>query len=172
MTRTPTEQDIPENEKWRLIHESGVLKAEASKGLDSDLESPIFDTILFVIPFSFLYLMMDMLVHMQYGQHPSTRDYVQRLSTAVPVLFLLVYNINHRKSWRRVQLGLFVASLLLGMRLVWIVNHAPWYVIIKQGPPLATLWVYAIAVLDLTGAVTSLALVGVWLWWFGMKLLV
>ena len=39
-----------------------------------------------------------------------------------------------------------------------------------QCPPLATAWVYAIVQLDLSPAVFSLGVVGVYVWWQGLSL--
>lgn len=67
--------EISEEEQWRLINESGVLKniprpiqtAQAGPADDGQQDSPslgeeILDTILYTIPFSFLLLMMEMCV--------------------------------------------------------------------------------------------------------------
>lgn len=67
------EDTIPEEEQWRLIDQTGVLKnvhradgTEELQTIDSDNDpfSPlcleIFNTFLLIIPFSSLYIMMDM----------------------------------------------------------------------------------------------------------------
>ena len=61
----PTVEEIPKDEQWRIIQESGVLKSigrDAKPNMSQELDTldRVFDTVLFVIPFSFLYLMMDM----------------------------------------------------------------------------------------------------------------
>lgn len=86
------------------------------------------------------------------------------------------------------QLMMFLLSLAVGPRLIWLVNMAPWRVVMQQVrlhpsspgrrvshdavqcPPLSTLWVYMVLQLDLGPAFFSLVLVGSWLWWSGMKL--
>lgn len=71
--------DIPESEKWRIIKESGILdkmpKKEGSKA-EPDFSQPppddfIFDAIIYTIPFTSLYVMMDNLVQKQYGEESS-----------------------------------------------------------------------------------------------------
>lgn len=55
-----TLQDITEADQWRLVKETGILeKAESSDNLP-DTPDEIFNAIILIIPFSFLYLMMDM----------------------------------------------------------------------------------------------------------------
>jgi hypothetical protein len=63
--------EISEEEQWRLINESGVLKKIPKPGQQADAsEEPeeisfgeeMLNTILYVVPFSFLLVMMDMWV--------------------------------------------------------------------------------------------------------------
>jgi hypothetical protein len=68
--------DISEEEQWRLINESGILKKmprteqklsnpneENSKNEgDTSVGEDILDTIFYLVPFSFLLLMMEMYV--------------------------------------------------------------------------------------------------------------
>lgn len=69
--------EISEEEQWRLINESGVFKIPRPDQPDQKLPIPptsddntdnptfgeeIFNTILYVVPFSFLLLMMEMYV--------------------------------------------------------------------------------------------------------------
>lgn len=74
-----TAEDIPEDEQWRLIQDSGVLKGydrpaarvlhrdadkissfNANEDASGDLADRIFDVILLVVPLTFFYLLMDM----------------------------------------------------------------------------------------------------------------
>ena len=84
-------------------------------------------------------------------------------------------------------MALLLVSLAAGTRLIWLVNRAPWYVIMRQvrpnvlfvrnplptrraqGPPLATIWIYAITILDLLPAVVGLCIVAAWVWWSGLN---
>ena len=66
-SQKPKEEEIPENEQWRIIRESGLLQAiekkETTAGVpqhEYDTADRIFDTTIFVIPLAFLYLLMDM----------------------------------------------------------------------------------------------------------------
>ncbi len=108
--------DIPEDEQWRLIQESGVLNQiplEKPPGgstafhpppadvqdEDSSLSDEIFNAILYIIPFSFCLLMMEMyasppikgmftdrtsLIHHQYGKQPGLKVLVDRMVSGVP----------------------------------------------------------------------------------------
>lgn len=82
---TPIPDEIPEDEQWRIIEESGLLKkiprekynspsstttppAQDEQDLDDELCSPlcneIFNSILYLIPFSSLYIMMEVYVRL------------------------------------------------------------------------------------------------------------
>jgi len=63
--------DVPEDEQWRLVNESGILHKVSSIPTtqatnDEDDVTPlveeIFGAVLLIIPFSFLLLMMEMFV--------------------------------------------------------------------------------------------------------------
>lgn len=63
-----TSTDIPENEQWRLVNESGVLQGFVSHIPEQERETvepltfgdEIFNILVFLIPFSTLYFCMDM----------------------------------------------------------------------------------------------------------------
>jgi hypothetical protein len=63
--------EIPEDEQWRLVNESGILGKVSSinkKQVTNDedeattLAEELFGAVLLIIPFSFLLLMMEMFV--------------------------------------------------------------------------------------------------------------
>ena len=100
----------PDDEQWRLVNESGLLKtinATSPKLLTEEpdeysLVDEVFDAALLIIPFSFLLFMMDMsvscqslvslclifhvssLIHYQYAKEPPFLELGGRLSTRVP----------------------------------------------------------------------------------------
>ena len=53
-------QEIPEGEQWRLVKETGILERAKESEESLDTADEVFNAILFIIPFSFLFLMMDM----------------------------------------------------------------------------------------------------------------
>ncbi|KAI0829414.1 hypothetical protein BC628DRAFT_1135412 [Trametes gibbosa] len=180
--------DIPEEEQWRIIKESGILKqagastaaAEASlEGEDEDYEiSPLADEVFralyLVIPMSFLLLLMDILVHYQYGRKPPFEDLRDRMLPGVPsayermptvqryahtrttVIYVFVFYSNRYKTDKRVQAALFWLSCIAGTRLIWLLNRGNWLTVMQQCPPIATAWVYAVVQLNLGPAVLSL----------------
>lgn len=168
--------DIPEVEQWRIIKESGILKTipvepevevsspetgQEAEGL-SPLAEEIFGAITLIIPHSFLLLMMEMLIHYQYGRQPTLKALADRMIPAVPILSVLIFYTSRYKHTRSMQAGLFLAALITGGRLIYNINIASWKLNMRQSPPLATIWVYAVVQLDLIPAVLSLVLLAGW----------
>lgn len=72
------EMEIPEEEQWRLINESGILtevplvRPEGGHRVEEKEEAPeeesfaeeVFDAILYIVPFSFCLLLMEMCASM------------------------------------------------------------------------------------------------------------
>ncbi|TFY77294.1 hypothetical protein EWM64_g6718 [Hericium alpestre] len=168
--------DIPEEEQWRLIQQTGILNtvtaerqpAEAKAdgtGEDEDedevypLAEEIFSAVTLIIPISFLLLLMYILVHFQYRQQPDWSLIAGRMASSIPILSVFVFYTNRHKARRRAQFLLFLLAIAAGMRMIWMVNWGNWLKNMQQLPPLGTIWVFAIIELDLGPAVLSLALV-------------
>ncbi|KAM6495961.1 hypothetical protein JOM56_008667 [Amanita muscaria] len=170
---------IPQDEQLRLVRESGILqeidRASPNQPINDDpeempLSEEIFHAVLLITPFSFLLLLMNILIHFQYGREPSLWDLADRMVTGIPILSVFIFYTMRYKPHRRMQTFLFALAILAGCRMLFIVNHKPWLVNMRQCPPLATLWIYAIVQLELGPAVVSLIVVGAFVWWNGLRL--
>lgn len=179
-TPQPTENiEISEEDQWRIIKDSGILnnlpqthtaQQEDAEELDVTLADEIFNASLLVIPMSFLLLLMEILVHYQYGRKPTYEALAERMLPGVPIISIFVFYTNRYKQIRQMQAGLFLLSIAVGARFIWMINRANWRVVMKQCPPLATLWVYCILQLDLGPAVLGLTFVAIYVWVTGLKL--
>ncbi|KAI0366400.1 hypothetical protein BV20DRAFT_1046216 [Pilatotrama ljubarskyi] len=181
-----TAVDIPEDEQWRIIKETGILKqvssgaatkngAQAEGEEDEDYEiSPLADEIFralyLVIPMSFMLLLMEILVHYQYGRKPSYEALWDRMLPGVPIIAVFVFYTNRYKADKRMQAALFWLSCIAGMRMVWLLNRGNWLTVMRQSPPIATAWIYAIVQLNLGPAVLSLLVAWFYLWYNEFKL--
>ncbi|KAF4602157.1 hypothetical protein EYR40_005361 [Pleurotus pulmonarius] len=170
--------EIPEDEQWRMINESGILKkvdiprgpsAAAEPEEELPLAEEIFDTTMFLVPFSFLLLMMDILIHNQYGRHLTLQAVADRMLPSVPILGVFIFYTMRHKRDRRVQFFLFALASFLGPRVLWLLSLGSWKVNMKQAPPLITLWVYTIVQLDLGPAVLNLGLTMAYVLLKGLK---
>ncbi|KAL4081800.1 hypothetical protein V8B97DRAFT_1925384 [Scleroderma yunnanense] len=190
----PKDVDIPEEEQWRLVRESGVLSevAPVAKNEPNDgplpLAEEIFDASVIIMPMTFFLIMMEILIHHQYGRQPTLGEVAQKLLTTVPIMSIFMfYTIRHKHNIR-VQVILFLLSLGVGPRMIWLVNRGSWltnmaqvrrlpfpvaalFTAILQCPQSATIWLYTVLQLNLPLALLSLGLIGAWTWWSGLKLL-
>ncbi|PBL02495.1 hypothetical protein ARMGADRAFT_891609, partial [Armillaria gallica] len=179
---------LSEEEQWRLINESGVLHqvaaaegAPSSEGMkqskeeESPLAEEIFDAVVLIIPFTFLLVMMEILIHQQYGKVATLKILTDKLISGVPILSVFIFYSADRllatryKSHRTMQFIFFVIANVVGPRMVYLLSRGSWLVNMKQCPSLATIWVYTIFQLDLGPAVLNLAFVVAYVWWKGLK---
>ncbi|TFK75992.1 hypothetical protein BDN72DRAFT_831432 [Pluteus cervinus] len=184
-TQPPSQEiEIPEDEQWRLIRESGILEkarpssiAPQRSELEEDVEegmpqlcNEILDAMIYVIPTNFLLLMMEILIHYQYGRRPSLEALWDRMVPSIPILSVFIFYTTRHKRHRRTQFFLFTLATVVGPRMIYLLNRASWTVNMQQCPPLATVWVYCIVQLDLGPAALNLLVVGIFVWLKGLKL--
>ncbi|KAL0070844.1 hypothetical protein AAF712_002065 [Marasmius tenuissimus] len=88
---TSSQTEIPEEEQWRLINDSGILnkipresKPKTLLEEEAPLANEILDAMMYIIPLSSLLLILDILVHNQYGNYPPLMEFVERMATGVP----------------------------------------------------------------------------------------
>ncbi|PIL36737.1 hypothetical protein GSI_00426 [Ganoderma sinense ZZ0214-1] len=177
--------EIPEAEQWRIIQESGILKqipedsktAKAEDGGDGEEDdlSPfaeeVLNSMMLIIPMSFMLLLMDILVHFQYGRQPEYLSlFLNRMLPSVPIISVFIFYSNRHKSHPWMQAGFFLLACISGPRLAWLINRGNWKVVMQQSPPLATAWIYAVVQLNLLPAALSLTLVVAYGWYKGLKL--
>ncbi|RSH88920.1 hypothetical protein EHS25_002582 [Saitozyma podzolica] len=130
----------------------------------------VFDSLILTVPFSFLYLLLDILVHLQFQHRPTTWGLAERMSKAVPTLGLIVFHTTRHPNHFLTTSFLMSASILSGTRLIWLVNKAGWSVVTAQAPAVGTLWILTIVQLPLSRAVIALLGVAAWTWWTGLKI--
>jgi len=183
---------VSKEEQWRLIEQSGILKKvptsdreptsssqattpQANQGNDDEEEYPLaeelFAATTLLIPMSFLLLMMYILIHYQYGQHPGWNVITERMLSSIPILAISIFYTNRYKQTRWMQAFLFVLSVASGARMIYQVNYSNWRVNMQQCPPLGTIWVYTVLQLDLGPAVLALSAVAFWVWWTGARII-
>ncbi|KAG2348804.1 hypothetical protein BDR05DRAFT_1055754 [Suillus weaverae] len=171
--------EISEDEQWRLVEQTGVLRkisdiqkpGETTDNVEPlPLADEIFNAVVFIMPLTFFLIMMDILIHQQYAQHPTAGEVAGRLLTNFPILSIFVFYTTRHKANPRTQLALFILSLGVGPRMIWLINHGSWLVNMRQCPQFATIWLYAVVQLDLNWAVLALVMTGAWAWFTGMKL--
>lgn len=157
-------EDIPEDEQMRLVEQSGVLRLphkdesarKAGKQEEASLANEIFDTIILLIPFSCLYIGMDIMIKQQYAQHPGLKEEFGQLVNAFPIMALFIFYTNRYKNTIILQGAMTLASIAAGSHMIYLINKAPWGTVIRQCPPLGVIWVYTVVQLQLTYACVAL----------------
>ncbi|KAJ7638733.1 hypothetical protein FB45DRAFT_1023502 [Roridomyces roridus] len=163
--------DIPQEEQWRLINESGVLKkVDSAPPEPTPPGEEIFNAILVIIPCTFLLILMQILIFQQYGQDPNLKVLLDKLITGVPILSIFVFYTTRHKQDSRMQRLLFFIGTAAGSRMLYLLKWGSYLVNMQQVPPLITLWVYIVVQLDLGLACLNLLMVGAFYWWKGLNL--
>ncbi|KAJ7179909.1 hypothetical protein C8R43DRAFT_971072 [Mycena crocata] len=158
--------NIPQEEQWRLISESGVLKkVDSPPDAETSLGEEIFNALLLITPCSFLLVLMQILIYHQYGQEANMKTIADRIIQGVPILSIFVFYTSRYKKDQRMQLLLFLMGSAAGSRMLFLIKRGSYLVNMRQCPPLVTLWVYIVIQLDLGLAVLNLTLVGGFCWW-------
>ncbi|KAK6909697.1 hypothetical protein L486_00656 [Kwoniella mangroviensis CBS 10435] len=170
-TKPLIDVDLPENSSIYTLNPGETISpdhlsnntTEEQEQQEEDGDDEIFNTLILVVPFTFLYLLLDILVHLQYNHRPDKSDLMKGCIVALPT--------NRHASHWITNSFLISASLISGCRLIYLVNTASWSVVTAEAPPMGTLWILTIVQLPLSRAVLALGLVGGWIWWKGMKLM-
>ncbi|PPQ92364.1 hypothetical protein CVT25_008714 [Psilocybe cyanescens] len=187
--------DISEDEQWRLINQSGILQSSAlhATAADGSTESPladeIFNALLLIIPFSSLLLLMEILIRHQYGKTASFEVIMDRMLPGVPILSIFIFYTTRYKQQLKMQILLFILSVTVGCRMLYLLDNASWLVNMNQAsvyfktkvfifnrhlcsqcPPLATIWIYTVLQLDLGAAIAGLLTIGAFVWYNNIRL--
>ncbi|KAI9223635.1 hypothetical protein BC828DRAFT_375427 [Blastocladiella britannica] len=151
--------DIPDDDKWRMVEESGILKK-----LDlSEHQKPVALSVVataslfFTVPLFLLMIMFEVLVGQQFSED---KDFVQlcrdKVTTALPALFVVVFLVHRFANTNIVQYGMLLASIVLGSRMMQLVLGTHTYGEMMSVPGIAVAWIYFIAQMQLLLACLSL----------------
>lgn len=132
------------------------------------------DTLIWAIPFGFLYLMMDIMIQQQYASHPTFWSEIQRMAQALPMLTAFIYYTAVKPASSSslqgsggaglgrhlaLQLLLLVIGTSCGCGFLYVYTRSSADVVMRRTAPLGTLWMYSVVRLDLSLLVVSLAVV-------------
>lgn len=118
------------------------------------------DTLIWTIPFAFLYLMLDIMIQQQYAMHPTFLTEAGRLAQALPLLTAFVYYTAIRNRGSLVlQVFLFTAGTACGCGFLFTYTTSNHMIVTRRIAPLGTLWIYTVVRMELRFAVLSLAII-------------
>ncbi|KAH8552347.1 hypothetical protein BGW37DRAFT_424718 [Umbelopsis sp. PMI_123] len=172
--RQAADDDISDTDKWRIIEQSGVLKNAATQSTanevdqDSNTLDYVLQAVFLAFPFSFLFATFEVTVQVQYSEPWSYRQLGWRMLHVLPALIPLIYVTNRYKPTRVMQALMTISSVVVGAFLLYTVHKSPSMGQMLRAPGLATIWIYLIVQLDLTPAVITLAIVGVY-YYYGLR---
>ncbi|KAK3825307.1 MAG: hypothetical protein J3Q66DRAFT_278157, partial [Benniella sp.] len=164
--------DHLEVEQWRIITESGIMDqvnardakaARTRRETDDELDRDyVFEGIFFSIPTACLFIVMDILVHRQYGETYTGGDVLRKVIKIFPAVLIMVYFSNKHKTGKFTQAAMFVVSTICGCYFLHTMFRSPALGIMLRAPGIITILVYCIVQLNLLPAVISLALCGLY----------
>ncbi|KAJ2402337.1 hypothetical protein GGI23_000782 [Coemansia sp. RSA 2559] len=181
--------DIPDNEKMRLIRESGILKkyshrtkengANASdidedelidpdelevlqNEYDSQIKDipPWMDALIYTVALAAIYGLFEALVNQQYSMDITMLDVLLRMAKATPAIYVIVYLTSRYRNSRIANIIVLVAACASGCYFVHLNLHSPRLGIMRRAPGLVTMWMYLTFMMDVRPSVINAAVVG------------
>ncbi|PWN35797.1 uncharacterized protein FA14DRAFT_160800 [Meira miltonrushii] len=123
----------------------------------------VLDTLIWTIPFAFLYLMLDILIQQQYAIQPNLWEQFLRLINTLPILTIFIYATAVRGNSIMPRFALQLLFLTLGTAtgcgFLYIYMRSAQGVVVRRTAPLGTLWIYCTTKMDLSLTVVSLAVI-------------
>ncbi|KAF9434770.1 hypothetical protein BGZ76_007431 [Entomortierella beljakovae] len=162
--------DIPDPEKWRIINESGIMeqvgarerRLKRNEEVAEEDRDYIFEGVFFSIPTTCLFIVMDILVHRQYGETYTGPEVVKKALKVFPAILIMVYYSNKFKLSKFTQGAMFIVSTICGCYFLHTMYRSPALGIMLRAPGVITILVYCIIQLQLLPAVISLAISGLY----------
>ncbi|GAB7339242.1 hypothetical protein MBLNU457_5897t1 [Dothideomycetes sp. NU457] len=155
----------PFDKEYDVDEEGNVLDSEPPIG-------PVGDAFIFTLTLGMLHFTLDVLVYNQYRQTIEWKEIITRTATMLPVLFVVTFVLRSKTlaRWPLLkQMVCFQIGAVAGSYLICIGNTFGYYAVMKQSPPVGTLWVLAVIEMRLPFAVASVTVNGAFLWWYGYK---
>lgn len=141
-------------------------KSEGGKDDDPPI-GPLGESLFLTTSLSMVHFTLDVLVYQQYAEEIIWSAIAKRSATIFPVLFVLIY-LLHTKTAQRFyiprqmfHLGLAVGA---GCYMIYVGNTYDYFAVMKQAPPLGTLWIWSVIEMKLPFALASIAINAAYLW--------
>jgi len=113
---------------------------------------------------------LDVLVFQQYAQEISWPAIFKRTTIAYPILFLIVYMMKSELANRfqtLKQLFCLAVAVASGCYMIYAGNTYDYFAVMKQAPPLGTLWIWSVIEMKLGYGLASIAVDAGFLLWNG-----
>ncbi len=146
----------PTHEKYLNSLPNPPLPKDSSDVEDAQVES--FQASFMAIPLAVLYLLMRWVVHLQFRMDESM-SWPKWVGHAIQIYFactVLVFTTFTRRNRKLYRLILGIIATVAGCGLIWVTEKKRTFGSNLRAPGLAILWVYSIAIGDLSLDVLSL----------------
>lgn len=156
----------------QLRADKGLAPLPAHAAADSiSTTERLADSFLVTLTLSMLHFTLDCLVYNQYRQDIVWSEIIARAGRLLPALWIVVYVFKTRIAVETLgvarQVLFMVAAAAAGSYLLHIGNTYDYYAVMKQAPPIGTLWIWSVYELGLGFALVSLAVNAGYAWWNG-----
>ncbi|KXT08973.1 hypothetical protein AC579_4036 [Pseudocercospora musae] len=166
---------LSKGQPFDKIYEDGLARDEGGNILEAGLGDgepigPVGDAIFWSVCLVMFHFTLDVLVYNQYAQDVIWLAIFKRSGTILPILFLVIYMMRSetaRKLGILRQILFLASAVVSGCYLIHAGNNYGYFAVMKQAPPLGTLWVYSVIELDLLFAVASVLIDLAFLLWGG-----
>ena len=155
------------------IHADGLARDETGKSLEAGLGDgePIGqtgDAVFWAVCLTMFHFTLDVLTFQQYRQEVEWGAIWKRTAMVLPILWLVIF-VMRSQTARRVEVARQVFFLAVGIAAgcytIHVGNVYDYYAVMKQAPPLGTLWVWSVIEMKLPYALVAvLANLGYMYW--------
>ncbi|KAL1589896.1 hypothetical protein WHR41_01296 [Cladosporium halotolerans] len=146
-------------------HTDGQVRDESGNILEAGLGDgepigPVGDAIFWAVCLAMFHFTLDVLTFQQYRQEIEWGPIFRRTGLVLPILWLLIY-VMRSPTARKVELLRQVFFLAVGVGAgcytIHVGNVYDYYAVMKQAPPLGTLWVWSVIEMRLPYALVGVA---------------
>lgn len=142
----------------------------ASEDGEDEPVGPLGEAIFWAASLGMIHFTLDVLVYNQYRQEIEWVSIFKRTGLILPILFFLIYMLGSQtaKRFETVrQIFFLTVAVAAGCYLIHAGNRYGYYKVMKQAPPLGTLWIWSVIEMKLAFAVVSVVADVGFMWWKG-----
>lgn len=164
-------QPFTPQEKHVEMDQSGNL-LDVGLG-DSEPLGPKAEAIFWAVCLAMVHFTLDVLVYNQYRQEIEWSPIFSRTFTILPVLWVMVYTVRSkavRRFYTLRQVVFLVIAVGTGCYTIHVANKYEFFAVMKQTPPLGTLWIWSVIEMDVVWAAASVVVDLGFLWWKGYSM--
>lgn len=166
-------QGQPFDSKYKdnKVRDEGGNILEAGLGEpDDEPIGPMGNAVFWSLSLSMIHFTLDVLVYQQYRQEILWGAICQRTAIILPILFLMVWMLGTETANKFALLKQIVYCAIgtaVGCYTIHITNVYDYFFVMKQAPPLGTLWIWTVIEMKLPYGAASVAVDLAFLWWKG-----